>query len=288
MTISVGGAAPSPTQSGIVPGCIVFSNASIGDTCYGFAQEHNVTASDLYTWNPTLGSAGAYCSTEFWSGYWYCIGTNTSQPTTTSPPPPPGQPAPSPTQAGIVSTCDKYAQAHSGDTCASFAATQGIGTAQLYTWNTQLGAQGQNCTNEFWAGYYYCVDAPTGTAPGKPPPAAPSPTQAGIISTCDKYSESVSGDTCYSFAEKNAVTTDLLYTWNTQLGAQGQDCSTEFWAGYYYCIGVSGGSSSSKREPMPNVDSYEPLPDVAVLGRGVGGDGRSKGQLFSLDPSRMT
>jgi len=250
VTISAGGTAPSPTQSGIISSCRVFSNASAGDTCYSFAQQHNITSDNLYLWNSVLGAAGAYCSTQFWAGNWYCIGTTVSQPSPTSTPTSvsSGQPAPTPTQSGIVSNCDRYAKAVAGDSCSSFAAEQGVGTAQLYTWNTQLGANGVNCTNSFWAGYYYCVHVPTvtstATATHSATPA-PSPTQSGIISTCNKYFKAITGDTCSSFAQENAITAPQLYKWNTQLGASGQNCSTSFWAGYYYCIGVS--TSSSKR-----------------------------------------
>lgn len=267
VTIKAGGAAPSPTQSGIVAGCLVFSNASAGDGCYSFSQEHNITSNNLYAWNGVLGAAGAYCATEFWAGYWYCIGTNTSQPTPTSTPTPvsSGQPAPTPTQSGIVSSCDKYAKANSGDTCASFATNQGIGTAQLFTWNTQLGATGQNCSNEFWAGYYYCVHAPTAatstSAPTHTASPAPSPTQSGIVANCNKYYLAKSGDGCYSFAQENAITTNQLYAWNTQLGASGQNCGTQFWAGYYYCVGVSGGSKRRSRRR-----SVDELAVEALLG----------------------
>jgi LysM repeat protein len=239
VSVAAGGTAPAPTQSGIVSGCVLYSNASAGDTCYIFAQEHNVTAADLYLWNSVLGDAGAYCSTQFWSGYWYCIGTQASQPTPSATPTPvsSGQPAPTPTQSGIVSNCDKYAKTSPGDTCAKFAADQGIGSAQLYAWNTQLGPQGQNCSTEFWANYYYCVDAPTSTSAGSGSTstavATPSPVQSGIVKSCNKFFKTVEGDTCSSFAQENQITANQLYEWNTQLGLDGQNCSTQFWAGYY-------------------------------------------------------
>ncbi|KAF2766280.1 hypothetical protein EJ03DRAFT_345213 [Teratosphaeria nubilosa] len=222
VSVAAGGSAPSPTQSGIVSDCVLYSNASAGDTCYIFEQEHHITAAEFYLWNSVLGDAGAYCSTQFWSGYWYGIGIEASQPTPSATPTSvsSGQAAPTPTQSGIVSNCDKYAKTSSGDTCAGFAADQGIGTAQLYTWNTQLGAQGQNCSTEFWAGYYYCVDAPTTTS------VTSSPTSTAFF-------EAASGDTCSGFAQENQISADQLYEWNTQLGLDGQNCSTQFWAGYY-------------------------------------------------------
>ena len=64
---------------------------------------------------------------------------------------------PSPIQSGVSSLCAKYAQAHPGDTCASFAVANGIQLIDLYERNTALGTHGENCGTKFWAGYYYCV-----------------------------------------------------------------------------------------------------------------------------------
>lgn len=50
---------------------------------------------------------------------------------------------------------------------------------------------------------------------------------------------SFSGDYCYIFAQNNDITTAQLYTWNSALGANGENCGTEFFAGYYYCVGVA-------------------------------------------------
>ncbi|EFX05908.1 peptidoglycan-binding protein [Grosmannia clavigera kw1407] len=232
--VSPGGTPPSPTQLGINADCVVYSNASVGDTCDEFAEEHDINPADLFAWNKVLGTDGAYCTTEFWSGYWYS--RQCPQ-------------CPSPTQSGIVSSCDQYAQAASGDTCSSFAADHDITASDLYQWNKQLGTDGTNCSTEFWAGYYYCINAgmvpsnsvsspvsATSTSSSSTP--APTPTQSGIVSNCKKYAEVSSGDTCSSFASANDITEVDLYTWNTQLGVDGEDCSTELWSGYYYCVSI--------------------------------------------------
>ena len=65
--------------------------------------------------------------------------------------------SPSPTQPGIASLCAKFAQAHTGDTCSSFAAANGITPADLYSRNTALGDNGGDCETNFWGVYYYCV-----------------------------------------------------------------------------------------------------------------------------------
>ncbi|KAL9137092.1 MAG: hypothetical protein Q9175_001688 [Cornicularia normoerica] len=71
--------------------------------------------------------------------------------------PAPTAASPSPTQSGIALPCAKYAQAHTGDTCSSFAAVNKITPADLYTRNSALGDNGRDCDTKFWAGYYYCV-----------------------------------------------------------------------------------------------------------------------------------
>lgn len=181
-----GPSAPSPTQKGISASCTKYGQAKKGDYCSTFAQEHDITPTQLYALNSALGDAGKNCNTAFWSGYYYCVGssgasaaggsnptwTTTALPaidavppatTTTSSDATPspasgGNPAtPSPTQSGIVSPCAKYAQAHAGDTCSSFAAANEITPADLYSRNSALGENGGDCDTNFWGGYYYCV-----------------------------------------------------------------------------------------------------------------------------------
>ena len=112
---------------------------------------------------------------------------------------------------------------------------------------------GKDCSG-LWAKYAYCVgtksNSPTRSsssqATTKPPtstsssPAVPSPTQANnIISSCNKYAKALdTNDNCADFAKRNGITTANLYSWNAVLGSNGQNCQTQFWAKYYYCVGV--------------------------------------------------
>jgi hypothetical protein len=41
------------------------------------------------------------------------------------------------------------------------------------------------------------------------------------------------------FADRNGVSLQKLYAWNSVLGSDGTGCSNQFWAGYYYRVGVS-------------------------------------------------
>jgi LysM repeat protein len=153
--------APSPTQSGIVSNCDLYAQAASGDYCSKFAADNSITTTELYAWNAVLGPNGANCNTEFFAGYYYCVGiSGSSSPTTTSSSAATSTTAvavPSPTQSGIVSNCNGFAQAVSGDYCYEFASNHNITTTELYDWNTVLGSNGANCGTEFFAGYYYCI-----------------------------------------------------------------------------------------------------------------------------------
>lgn len=120
-----------------------------------------------------------------------------------------------------------------------------ITLAQLTTWNSVLGyPDGRNCTTQFWAGYDYCVGVSgtpvSSSSPSTPPSATTSslsyPTQSNITPACDKYAEAKPGDYCYIFAQNNNITTEELYSWNGILGPNGANCSTDFQAGYDYCV----------------------------------------------------
>ncbi|ORY11047.1 hypothetical protein BCR34DRAFT_614845 [Clohesyomyces aquaticus] len=140
--------APGPTQSGIISSCNKYAKAPQGDNCNNFAKTNGITTDQLYAWNSVLGSGGANCQTQFWGDEYYCVGVK-----------PPSTPvtAPGPTQSGISSSCNKFAQAQSGDGCSVFAQRNNISPTQLYTWNPVLGSGGENCANSLWAQEWYCV-----------------------------------------------------------------------------------------------------------------------------------
>ena len=129
-----------------------------------------------------------------------------------------------------------------------------ITLAQLTAWNPALGyPDGHNCTTQFWAGYDYCIgvsgSSSTSTGTGASHSATtmtiPYPTQSGIISSCTTYAEAVAGDYCYIFAQNNNITTDDLYSWNSILGPNGVNCSTNFQSGYDYCVSTSARGAQS-------------------------------------------
>ncbi|OIW22890.1 hypothetical protein CONLIGDRAFT_719454 [Coniochaeta ligniaria NRRL 30616] len=85
------------------------------------------------------------------------------------------------------------------------------------------------------------------------------PTQTGTISTCNKWYLVQSGDTCATVESKFGITLAQFLAWNPAVSS---DCSTNFWAGDAYCVGVSGAppvsstkSSSSSTKSVPTVTS---------------------------------
>lgn len=99
----------------------------------------------------------------FYLGYDYCVGVSTTSSSQTSPTvtstvtSSTSSTTSIPTQSGIASNCDDIVEAKSGDYCYEFAQDNNITTSQLYEWNSILGPSGQNCSNEFFASYGYCV-----------------------------------------------------------------------------------------------------------------------------------
>ena len=155
-----------------------------------------------------------------------------------------GGPAPSPTQSGIAPACTEYAQAQSGDGCYSLATLWQISQQNLYAWNTVLGPNGEQCSTQLFASYWYCIGVQSATTttsvPGTSPTAVPtpSPVQPGIDPQCTAYAEAKSGDYCTAFASGNNITPAQLYQWNPVLGQNGANCNTEFQANTYYCVGA--------------------------------------------------
>ena len=67
----------------------------------------------------------------------------------------------------------------------------------------------------------------------------PTSTQSGITTDCNNYARAYKGDNCYDFAIAHKIAPAQLYAWNAVLGANGANCSIQFHALEYYCIGVS-------------------------------------------------
>ena len=38
----------------------------------------------------------------------------------------------------------------------------------------------------------------------------------------------------------SGISLDQFFDWNPVVGSQGENCGTQIWPDYYYCVGVSG------------------------------------------------
>ncbi|KAI3543610.1 LysM domain-containing protein [Colletotrichum filicis] len=158
---------PAATHDGQPANCNKWHVVTGGD-CSTVEAEYGLTHAQFLALNPAVSED---CLTNFWGGYAYCVGTSDSVTTTggsgvtstsapVSTPTPTNGPvaAPSPNQAGnAIATCNKYAQAPSGDWCSAFIERYGLAAADFYSWNTVLGTNGENCGTSFWGTYWYCI-----------------------------------------------------------------------------------------------------------------------------------
>ncbi|CAN9281263.1 unnamed protein product [Alternaria alternata] len=233
-------------QEGIASDCTRWILAN--DTqaaCWKLAYDAKISMQTLWELNPVLGSNGERCGAQVWLGYYYCVATSgdgtTPTPTRPSTSPSVTMPVtkPTQTQSGIDPSCNKFA---SGGSCWEIANNAGIELSQLYQWNAVLGVNGENCSTQIWPGYYYCVGTATRTT-GQPPTstvvaALPTQTQQGFPTNCKRWMATKSGDTCWSIGNDNGIALEVLYALNPVLGANGENCGTQVWPEYSYCLAV--------------------------------------------------
>ncbi|PKX91129.1 LysM peptidoglycan-binding domain-containing protein [Aspergillus novofumigatus IBT 16806] len=228
-----------PTASGTTTECGKYHKVVAGDTCEQISLQYSITTALFMAINPSIGQD---CS-SLPPGVYYCVfpmqDWNSTAPnantTTTSTYVTP----PTATPTGTTQYCYLWHVVVNGDQCSTLEAVYGISFSQLQTWNPQVNA---DCTN-LLLGEAYCVKGDSGPShtsvsstptPTSVPP--PGPTQSGIPATCNKWVMQKDGIYCYDMAVSAGITLDQLYQWNPALNG---DCSG-LWAGYAYCIGVSG------------------------------------------------
>lgn len=119
-TTSTASSPTAPTLSGQPSNCIKWYTVQSGDSCSSVENQFFITSAQFLAWNPAVPSD---CSTNFWAGYAYCVGTadtvmQTRSPTSSPTPTSSAVPVPTPNQPNnAVSNCNKYAQAQSDDYC---------------------------------------------------------------------------------------------------------------------------------------------------------------------------
>ncbi|KAH3353681.1 hypothetical protein KXV52_007936, partial [Aspergillus fumigatus] len=175
---------------------------------------------------------------------------------------PPGTPAP-----GAASACSAWVQASYGLTCDIIHRFYGMTAAEFEEWvskcpaaqlyplnyictdsakNPSVSQLGDGCT--LISGLYYCVQvnyitqSPTWTPPTTTTRSTsssagngvttPTPTQTGMVSSCNRFYLVVSGDSCYDIAAAQGISLDNFYTWNPAVGSS---CGG-LWPDYYVCV----------------------------------------------------
>ncbi|EPS35119.1 hypothetical protein H072_11394 [Dactylellina haptotyla CBS 200.50] len=254
--------APGPVQNGVVSPCYQWAK-NVNDSCTSFVNKKGVSLAHFKEWNPAVGSD---CQ-NLWQDTWYCVWgpdydgkdawpqtgdlvttlvptptSTTSRSTTTTPN------IPGPTREGTTANCNKWAL--SNTSCENILSQNGITIAQFYAWNPTVNS---DCTG-MWPDYAYCVGVSgtttsttsrtttttsrvTTTSSG----AIPGPTREGTIATCNKWR--LSDTSCANILSQEGITIAQFYAWNPTVSS---DC-TGMWPDYAYCVGVSGGTTTSSR-----------------------------------------
>lgn len=133
------------------------------------------------------------------------------------------------TMDGTAWNCSGWYTIVSGDSCSSVEQAYNITQDQFLEWNTAVSS---DCSTNFWTGYSYCVRV-----------GAPGPTMDGIAENCDAWVTIVAGeDTCTTIQQDYNITLAEFLEWNP---AVSEDCTTNFWADYSYCVGIDEDESST-------------------------------------------
>ncbi|KFY18021.1 hypothetical protein V492_00208 [Pseudogymnoascus sp. VKM F-4246] len=231
---------PSPVQEGIIDTCTSYYKALDGDDCSKITARFGFTLADFIQWNPAVDEACA----GFWLGYYYCVATPDSVPTTTTggAVPTATSSVPSPVQEGIIDTCTSYYKALDGDDCSKITARFGFTLADFIQWNPAVD---KTCAG-FWLGYYYCVSIsknPTSTLPTGPAPTAtviegtsyplpPGPTGTGTTAKCKTWYVAQSGDSCEVIARKFSISKTQVNIWNSYINI----ACNNIWTGNALCV----------------------------------------------------
>ncbi|KAK9422560.1 putative Polyketide synthase [Seiridium unicorne] len=245
------------TLAGLVRRDCTFSvTASSDDTCASLSAEWGITEAQFVTYNP---SVGASCANGVVSGQDYCVEmdfgaaptTTTSSSTISSTTTSTSSMGPSPTQTGLASNCVAFHKVVTGDTCSKIvSAYNGAFTLNDFSQSDTGDAAAtlgipQSATTAlllFWDTMFVTISntdrhSVKFTSTTSAHVTGPTPTQTGIISTCDAYYKVASGDSCQSIVNKyKTFSLSQFYSWNPAVGS---DCSTLF-LGYYVCVGVPG------------------------------------------------
>lgn len=220
----------------MVGNCNTFYQVVSNDGCPAIAIAKGISLAEFYAWNPAVGST----CTNLIVGDWVCVNIvgGTTVKTTSSSKSTNGITTPTPIQTGMTGNCNTFYLVKSGNECGTIASSHGISLADFYLWNPAVGS---SC-GTLGLGDYVCVNVIGGTTTTSKPTstmtagngiATPTPTQAGMFKTCNKFHLVVSGDECGKIATAAGITLATFYVWNPAVGGA---CAT-LGLGYYVCIG---------------------------------------------------
>ncbi|RAK97321.1 uncharacterized protein BO80DRAFT_482371 [Aspergillus ibericus CBS 121593] len=246
------------TDPNVTSACTYWANSiESTDTCAGLESYYGITVAQLASWNPSLSTTDCTL-TEGWS---YCVAAPTaattiaatsavstlsssssSLPTTTTSVTNTAS-DPSPTQTGLISTCDAFYYVQPGDSCWAIANSYGNFTLdQFYSWNPAVKT---DCSR-LQPDYYVCIGVagstaassttlPATTTSSTTPTGSYLPQQTGIASNCDEYYYVQYGDTCSAIATNHDISLSDFYAWNPAVGTTCSSLDADYWV----CVGVS-------------------------------------------------
>ncbi|KAK6360312.1 hypothetical protein TWF730_006459 [Orbilia blumenaviensis] len=253
-----------------VANCNKWFTTFAGDSCTTVAAFNDITVEDLIKWNPSLKNG--VCDDIILPDTNYCVGVpqpTTTKPTTTSTKPATtgnGITTPTPIQAGMITSCNKFHFVAAGQTCGDITAKYaGTNLDLLFKWNPAIG---KTCSG-MWADTYLCVGIIGGTPTTKATTTAakttaaggtPSPIGSNTTKDCKKWAYIRTGDTCQTILDRNKdvkSTLKDLVRWNPSVKA---DCSGLL-AQYYLCIvGPAAPTPTTTKKPQTTTANPTPSP----------------------------
>ncbi|KAM0388596.1 hypothetical protein ACHAQC_009633 [Fusarium culmorum] len=185
-----------------------------------------------------------------------------------------------PTDPGITSKCTYYDEWVGNDyvNCQKWLMDWAITEQKFSEYNPTVG---YDCSGII-VGHSYCVEINFGN-PEEPEKtdvtsidvSGPEPTdteephilaQEGLIESCVDLHKASEGDTCAGIVSRfGTFDFDTFFKWNP---AVGKDCSG-LWAGYYYCVGVPGTTTSAPAKTTATVTEPTDSKNPTVLQKGL-------------------
>jgi hypothetical protein len=220
----------------MVANCNKFVKVNPGDTCDIVSFFNGpISTENFVLWNSGVG--GMQCN-KLQAGTFACVGVTGTTPQPTATVGPNGISTPLPTQAGMVTSCNRFVKVNKGDSCDAIAFFNGVAGSQwVKLWNPAVGP---DC-GSLQVGANLCigvVPSPTPTSRGPNGIATPLPTQPGMVNRCNKFALVFPGDTCEAVASYNGpVSVTNFVSWNAGVG--GFECRY-LQVGAYACVRVTG------------------------------------------------